>query len=61
MTKAQKRGTAAVIGVFAASALLAWLGGYDFDARSPGVASWGACTLLLAIQFWIITVYEGIA
>lgn len=61
MTTQHKRGTAAVIGVFAASALLAWLNGYDFDTRSAGVAVWGACTLLLAIQFWIITVYEGIA
>ena len=37
------------LAVLLASALIGWLGGYDFDYRSGGVAIWALITLVLAL------------
>ena len=37
------------LAVLLASALIGWLGGYDFDYRSGGVAIWALFTLVLAL------------
>ena len=37
------------LGVCALSALVAWLGGYDFDERNGGVALWAAATVVMAV------------
>lgn len=35
--------------VLLASAAVAWMGGYDFDYRSGGVAVWAGVTLIWAV------------
>lgn len=46
------------LAVPAASAAVAWAGGYDFDYRSGGVGMWAAVTLIWTVMIFLLPTWR---